>query len=104
MSSIGKVGDYFRLSDNFYGLVVASSADKFNLAVYPEEIWSSSDDGMFLMTNEIGLAQYTFDDECLCFISSHRSEMSENMSKSQIDEVLRKLIESNCSSSASSEQ
>ncbi len=93
MREIAKVGDLFQLSDSCYGLVVASSFDEYYLDIYPKEIWENLDEGMMLMTNDIGLAHYPFDDDDLIFIGNNHECMNKDMDKSQINALLTKLIE-----------
>lgn len=92
MSTIGKVGDLFQLSKECYGLVVASSIDKFCLEVYSSEIWKNLDAGILLMTNEIGLVHYPFDDEEMRFVSHHRSNMNKGMSKAEVEALLKSVL------------
>lgn len=76
------------MSKDCYGLVVASSTDEFTQA----KVWENMDAGILLITNEIGLVHYSFDDEEMRFVSNYRSDMSEGMSKDEIEALLKRLL------------
>lgn len=87
-----KVGDFVELWDGCYGLIVASSLDDLCIDAYPNDIWTSVEDGVFLLTNEIGLTHYPLNDQDLKFIGNHYSALEKIKDKNKINDLLDELI------------
>lgn len=93
-----RVGDFVSLWEGCYGIVLATSEDDRQLNHYPITIWSDMKKGYLILTNEIGLSHYDFEEPGLSFITNHYSDiciMSEKLSyRRYLEDLIEKLKES----------